>query len=50
MSRKGKSKHQLWHELCELISRNPDKVSSFTFVHYNYTFSVDHQFNSGANH
>ena len=28
MSRKGKSKHQLWHELCELISKNPDKVDS----------------------
>lgn len=26
VSQNGKSKHQLWNELCELISNNPDKV------------------------
>ena len=28
VSKKGKSNHQLWHELCDLISKNPDKVKS----------------------
>lgn len=28
VSQNGKSKHQLWNELCELISNNPDKVQS----------------------
>ena len=28
MSKEGKSKHQLWQELCVLISRNPDKITS----------------------
>jgi len=28
VSKAGKSKHQLWNELCELISKNPDKVTS----------------------
>jgi pre-mRNA-splicing factor SYF1 len=28
ISKAGKSKHQLWSELCELISKNPDKVHS----------------------
>ncbi|KAK4337020.1 hypothetical protein RND71_044200 [Anisodus tanguticus] len=27
-SKEGKSKHQLWSELCELISTNPDKIHS----------------------
>ncbi|XP_064616120.1 pre-mRNA-splicing factor SYF1-like [Liolophura sinensis] len=27
-SKAGKSKHQLWNELCELVSKNPDKVTS----------------------
>ena len=26
VSREGKSKHQLWQELCMLISKNPTKV------------------------
>jgi pre-mRNA-splicing factor SYF1 len=26
VSKHGKSNHQLWNELCELISKNPDKV------------------------
>jgi pre-mRNA-splicing factor SYF1 len=25
-SRHGKSKHQLWHELCELLAKNPTKI------------------------
>lgn len=28
VSKHGKSNHQLWNELCELISKNPDKVHS----------------------
>ncbi|XP_046404524.1 pre-mRNA-splicing factor syf1 homolog [Ischnura elegans] len=28
VSKHGKSNHQLWNELCELISKNPDKVRS----------------------
>lgn len=28
VSKEGKSKHQLWNELCELISKNPEKVHS----------------------
>ena len=27
VSRKGKSKHQLWQELCILVSNNPNKVT-----------------------
>nr|XP_033771915.1 pre-mRNA-splicing factor SYF1 isoform X2 [Geotrypetes seraphini] len=28
VSKEGKSNYQLWHELCNLISQNPDKVKS----------------------
>lgn len=28
VSKHGKSNHQLWNELCDLISKNPDKVHS----------------------
>ncbi|CAB3983383.1 pre-mRNA-splicing factor SYF1-like [Paramuricea clavata] len=28
VSKEGKSNHQLWHDLCQLISKNPDKVKS----------------------
>lgn len=28
VSKHGKSNHQLWNELCELISKNPDQVQS----------------------
>jgi len=28
VSKKGKTNHTLWHELCKLISQNPDKVNS----------------------
>ena len=27
-SKEGKSNHQLWHELCKLISKNPGKIQS----------------------
>jgi pre-mRNA-splicing factor SYF1 len=26
-SKESKSKHQLWHDLCDLMTKNPDKVS-----------------------
>lgn len=26
ISKEGKSKHHMWHDLCDLISKNPDKV------------------------
>ena len=29
-SKEGKSKHQLWHDLCDLMTKNPDKVSRAT--------------------
>ena len=29
VSKEGKSKHQLWQELCLLISKNPDKVNHY---------------------
>lgn len=28
VSKEGKSNYQLWHEMCDLISQNPDKVKS----------------------
>lgn len=28
VSKHGKSKHQLWHELCEMLSKNPTKVKT----------------------
>jgi len=28
VSKEGKTNHELWHELCALISQNPDKVNS----------------------
>ncbi|XP_066295028.1 pre-mRNA-splicing factor SYF1-like [Branchiostoma lanceolatum] len=28
VSKRGKSNHQLWHDLCDLISKNPDKIRS----------------------
>ncbi|XP_031570615.1 pre-mRNA-splicing factor SYF1-like [Actinia tenebrosa] len=28
VSKEGKSNHQLWHDLCELISKNPTKIKS----------------------
>ncbi|XP_065829864.1 pre-mRNA-splicing factor SYF1-like [Oscarella lobularis] len=29
VSKHGKSNHQLWHELCDLISKNPDSIKGF---------------------
>ncbi len=31
LSREGKSKHQLWQELCVLISKNPNKVQTVLY-------------------
>lgn len=28
MSKNGKTNHQLWSELCDLIAKNPQKISS----------------------
>ena len=28
ISKEGKSRYQLWSELCDLISQNPDKITS----------------------
>ena len=28
VSKEGKSNHKLWQELCDLISKNPDKIKS----------------------
>ena len=28
VSKRGKSNHAMWHELCQLISKNPHKVRS----------------------
>jgi pre-mRNA-splicing factor SYF1 len=28
VSKNGKSKHELWHELCELLSKNPTKIKT----------------------
>lgn len=33
ISKHGKSNHQLWNELCELISKNPDKVRYSKFYY-----------------
>ena len=38
MSKLGKSKHQLWHELCELIAKNPEKVIGSTVCVYVRTY------------
>merc|ERR1712226_537568 len=27
-SKHGKSNHQMWHELCDMISKNPTKIQS----------------------
>lgn len=32
VSKSGKSNHQLWNELCDMISKNPDKVCSNKIV------------------
>lgn len=33
-SKEGKSKHQLWHDLCDLMTKNPDKVCESAFGLY----------------
>ena len=54
VSRKGKSNHALWYELCELISKNPDKVKSLDVDAIlrgglrRYTDQVGHLWNSLA--
>ena len=56
MSKKGKSNHALWHELCELVSKNPDKVKSLNVDAIirsglrRYTDQVGHLWNSLADY
>ncbi|KAL1497113.1 hypothetical protein ABEB36_008125 [Hypothenemus hampei] len=56
VSQNGKSKHQLWNELCELISTNPDKVQSLNVDAIirgglrRYTDQLGHLWNSLANY
>ncbi|XP_074038937.1 pre-mRNA-splicing factor syf1 homolog [Leptinotarsa decemlineata] len=55
-SQKGKSKHQLWNELCELISKNPDMIRSLNVDAIirgglrRYTDQLGHLWNSLANY
>ena len=56
VSKKGKSNHALWHELCELVSKNPDKVKSLNVDAIirsglrRYTDQVGHLWNSLADY
>ncbi|XP_050306886.1 pre-mRNA-splicing factor syf1 homolog isoform X1 [Anthonomus grandis grandis] len=56
VSQNGKSKHQLWNELCALISNNPDKVQSLNVDAIirgglrRYTDQLGHLWNSLANY
>ncbi|XP_018572055.1 pre-mRNA-splicing factor SYF1 [Anoplophora glabripennis] len=56
ISQHGKSKHQLWNELCELISKNPDEVRSLNVDAIirgglrRYTDQLGHLWNSLANY
>lgn len=56
ISKHGKSKHQLWNELCELISKNPDKVHSLNVDAIirgglrRYTDQLGHLWNSLADY
>lgn len=56
VSKLGKSNHQLWNELCELISKNPDKVHSLNVDAIirgglrRYTDQLGHLWNSLANY
>ncbi|KAG5876947.1 hypothetical protein JTB14_031318 [Gonioctena quinquepunctata] len=56
ISQQGKSKHQLWNELCELISKNPEKVRSLNVDAIirgglrRYTDQLGHLWNSLANY
>jgi pre-mRNA-splicing factor SYF1 len=56
VSKKGKSNHTLWHELCELISKNPSKIKSLNVDAIirgglrRYTDQVGHLWNSLADY
>ncbi|EEB19718.1 XPA-binding protein, putative [Pediculus humanus corporis] len=56
VSKHGKSKHQLWNELCELISKNPTKVRSLNVEAIirgglrRYTDQLGHLWNSLADY
>lgn len=56
ISREGKSKHQLWNELCELISQNPKDIVSLDVDAIirgglrRYTDQVGHLWNSLADY
>lgn len=56
VSKHGKSNHQLWNELCELISKNPDQVQSLNVDAIirgglrRYTDQLGHLWNSLADY
>ncbi|VEN48937.1 unnamed protein product [Callosobruchus maculatus] len=56
VSQYGKSKHQLWNELCDLISKNPGKIKSLNVDAIirgglrRYTDQLGHLWNSLANY
>ncbi|KRT78854.1 Tetratricopeptide repeat-containing protein [Oryctes borbonicus] len=56
VSQEGKSNHQLWNELCDLISQNPDSVHSLNVDAIirgglrRYTDQLGHLWNSLANY
>lgn len=56
VSQHGKSNHQLWNELCELISKNPDNVKSLNVDAiirgglHRYTDQLGHLWNSLADY
>jgi pre-mRNA-splicing factor SYF1 len=56
VSKRGKSNHALWYELCELISKNPHKVTSLNVDAIirgglrRYTDQVGHLWNSLADY
>merc|ERR1719232_1881422 len=56
VSKKGKSNHTLWHELCELISKNPNQIKSLNVDAIirgglrRYTDQVGHLWNSLADY
>merc|ERR1719347_1292831 len=55
-SRQGKSNHQLWNELCDMISKNPNKITSLNVDAIirgglrKYTDQVGHLWNSLADY
>merc|ERR1719357_681646 len=56
ISKQGKSNHQLWNELCDLISKNPNKIKSLNVDAIirgglrKYTDQVGHLWNSLADY